>query len=368
MNINKVTLHIDYKTHFENFLKNNIISIHTIGLSYDGGPIYKNFPAHTELIDDIDKSLFTIFFEFLFNRFGKDKEYFYSEDNEGYNLRTVRINHSYNKNICNLDLIQNIFNLHNVPENKLLIQTSNLNAEKDWPYDFKLLKAFPTTIFSYTPKEYTTKIFNKKFIFLNRNHKLHRCWLYEQFNEMNILDNFYYSINAENNPAYPISITLDNDNSKNIDIALNENENYLNKSFCNIVTESEFYSNEIHNSAYKTIMITEKTMKAINNFQPFILVSGYKSLAKLKEFGFKTFDKWWDESYDNEEDDSIRLHQILKLVVSLNKLSFNDMNKLQNEMKDILIHNSELYTKFIDTKYNYSVSFASPYNNYNCFL
>jgi hypothetical protein len=197
---------------------------------------------------------------------------------------------------------------------------------------------------------------------------LHRCWLYEQFNEINILDNFYYSINAENNPAYPISITLDNDNSKNIDIALNENENYLNKSFCNIVTESEFYSNEIHNSAYKTIMITEKTMKAINNFQPFILVSGYKSLAKLKEFGFKTFDKWWDESYDNEEDDSIRLHQILKLVVSLNKLSFNDMNQLQNEMKDILIHNSELYTKFIDTKYNYSVSFASPYNNYNCFL
>jgi hypothetical protein len=368
MDINKVTLHIDYKKHFENFLTNNIISIHTIGLSYDGGKIYKNFPAHSELIDDIDKSLFTIFFEFLFNRFGKDKEYFYSEDNEGYNLRKVRINHAYNKNICNLDLIKTIFKLHNMPENKLLIQTSNLNAEKDWPYDFTLLKAFPTTIFSYLPKEYPTKKFTKKFIFLNRNHKLHRCWLYEQFNEMNILDNFYYSINGENNPAYPISITLDNDNSKNIDIALNENENYLNKSFCNIVTESEFYSNEIENSAYKTIFITEKTMKAINNFQPFILVSGYKSLAKLKELGFKTFDKWWDESYDDEIDDNIRLHKILKLIIKLNELSFNTIDKIQAEMKDTLTYNAELYTKFIDTNYNYSVSFPTPYNEYNCFL
>lgn len=361
MDINKVTLHVDFKEHFEKFLKNDIVSIHTIGLSYDNGQIYYNFPTHKELINSIDTSLMRVFFEFLFNRFGRNRKYFYSEDNEGYNIRVVKRNHAYDSTVCNLDLIKNIFNLNGIPEENLLVQTSNLNAQEDWPYGFVILPAMPLTIFKYPEKEYTQKTFNKKFIFLNRNHKQHRCWLYEQFDELKILDNFYYSINSAKHPHYHLSIPLDGYDVSDVTKALVENSEFLNKSFCNVVTESEYFSNNPNESAYKSIFITEKTMKPINNYQPFIIVSGYGTLHKLKGFGFKTFDKWWDESYDLIQDDYERLRKILELVKSINELPFEKLYEMQNEMKDILIHNYELYCKFKNREFHYNTTFPFEY-------
>ena len=44
---------------------------------------------------------------------------------------------------------------------------------------------------------------------------------------------------------------------------------------------------------------------------PFVMVNGHGSISKLKELGFKTFDKWWDESYDDEPNETDRLNKIL---------------------------------------------------------
>ena len=63
--------------------------------------------------------------------------------------------------------------------------------------------------------------------------------------------------------------------------------------------------------------LTEKTFKPIALGMPFIIVGTQGSLRYLRSYGFKTFGDLWDESYDNEPDDSKRIEkiaQVLKLL------------------------------------------------------
>jgi hypothetical protein len=53
---------------------------------------------------------------------------------------------------------------------------------------------------------------------------------------------------------------------------------------------------------------------------PFVIVGTQGSLRYLRSYGFKTFGDLWDESYDDEPDDSLRIEkiaQVLKLLDSL---------------------------------------------------
>jgi len=53
--------------------------------------------------------------------------------------------------------------------------------------------------------------------------------------------------------------------------------------------------------------LTEKTFKPIALGMPFIIVGTQGSLRYLRSYGFKTFGDLWDESYDDEPDDSRRI-------------------------------------------------------------
>ena len=57
------------------------------------------------------------------------------------------------------------------------------------------------------------------------------------------------------------------------------------KTFLSLVSESDV-DNEI-------IYLSEKTFTYCYGPHPFILVGSKHSLKKLKEIGYKTFDKWW---------------------------------------------------------------------------
>jgi hypothetical protein len=65
-------------------------------------------------------------------------------------------------------------------------------------------------------------------------------------------------------------------------------------------------------------------------------------LDKLKSYGFKTFDKWWDESYDLETDDWLRLKKVYKTIQSIDKKTLAELKTMIIEMKDILEHNRNL--------------------------
>jgi hypothetical protein len=72
---------------------------------------------------------------------------------------------------------------------------------------------------------------------------------------------------------------------------------------------------------------------------PFVIAGSPHCLKYLKELGFKTFDRWWDESYDQEEDHEKRILKILEVVDYIDSLSIESLKLMHNEMLEVLNHN-----------------------------
>jgi hypothetical protein len=103
---------------------------------------------------------------------------------------------------------------------------------------------------------------------------------------------------------------------------------------------------------FNAIFFSEKIYKPIVMEHPFILFSGYKNLEKFKEFGFKTFDKWWDESYDAEPNMFERAKKIVAILSELNNLTDAQLIVLRKEMTPILKHNKQVYLNILkDSSY-----------------
>jgi hypothetical protein len=112
--------------------------------------------------------------------------------------------------------------------------------------------------------------------------------------------------------------------SANINLNLNQT------AFCQIVTETVFYDNALH--------LTEKIFKPIICRQPFLLLGAPGNLKYLKSYGFKTFDKWWDESYDDEIDADKRIDKVIDIINYLTKNN-KDLPRIYDEMYQILDYN-----------------------------
>ena len=109
------------------------------------------------------------------------------------------------------------------------------------------------------------------------------------------------------------------------------------KSYFTIISET--------NAESEFCFITEKTMKPIMNLHPFVVLGNPHTLKVLKSYGFKTFDKWWDESYDDEFDFKKRASMILEIVKTLCNYSFSEWNIILSEMEETLIYNKNLLHK-----------------------
>jgi hypothetical protein len=105
----------------------------------------------------------------------------------------------------------------------------------------------------------------------------------------------------------------------------------IEQSFLSIVTETTFFSNFPY--------LSEKTFKPIFCYRPFVLLGPSKCLAKLKDFGFKTFDKWWDESYDDELDHAIRLQKVYRIAETILNKNINELELMLTEMSEVLNYN-----------------------------
>jgi hypothetical protein len=104
--------------------------------------------------------------------------------------------------------------------------------------------------------------------------------------------------------------------------------------FCAVITESNY--------AHPFATFTEKTINAIKLGRPFILVSSPGTLTYLKKHGFKTFDEFWDESYDLEENHEQRLIKILKLIDYIDGFSIEETRSIYDKMLPILEYNFNL--------------------------
>ena len=98
------------------------------------------------------------------------------------------------------------------------------------------------------------------------------------------------------------------------------------------------------------LFFSEKTYKPILHRHPFMLVGTQGMLKKLKSFGFQTFNKWWDESYDDEPTMQGRVIKIIEVLSKLNSMSITELKAMRNEMNEILEHNYQNLQKMFDNK------------------
>ena len=82
--------------------------------------------------------------------------------------------------------------------------------------------------------------------------------------------------------------------------------------------------------------LTEKTFKPIAMGMPFIIVGTQGSLRYLRSYGFQTFGHLWDESYDDEPDDSKRIEKIAQV---LKQLEHSDRQGIFESAHEIIEHN-----------------------------
>jgi hypothetical protein len=146
------------------------------------------------------------------------------------------------------------------------------------------------------------------------------------------------------------------------DLKVDGLQDYLNiiphfNSYFNIVTESvhrEYDGIGLHPnliSVPQKIHITEKVWKCIVSFQPFILISNKNNLKKLKEWGFKTFEPWIDESYDEVETYEERRKLIYSEIKRLNNMTIEELDKWYWEMEEILVYNYNHFFDFVNNEY-----------------
>ena len=98
-----------------------------------------------------------------------------------------------------------------------------------------------------------------------------------------------------------------------------------------VPTETVYFGRRQH--------ITEKTFKAIALEMPFVLVAPAGSLAYMREYGFKTFDTVFDESYDTETNDVRRIERVTKLLKELDSLSLKERQQIHRACLPIVEHN-----------------------------
>ena len=104
-------------------------------------------------------------------------------------------------------------------------------------------------------------------------------------------------------------------------------------SYFDICFESFFYDES------ETLSLTEKIFKPIINFQPFIFVTTKGSLKLLRDLGFKTFEGFIDESYDNIDNNDKRLFAAYEQIKKLCLMSKEEIHNWYWSMEEILIHN-----------------------------
>ena len=59
----------------------------------------------------------------------------------------------------------------------------------------------------------------------------------------------------------------------------------------------------------------------------------------FRSYGFQTFDRWVDESYDQEPDNYLRIEMITQEIKRLCSMSKSQLNQIYQEMQEVLEYN-----------------------------
>jgi len=283
-----------------------------------------------------------------------------------------------------LNAMHKYFEANHIPLGKIIYLTGCVNATEmynrwclhngipDTPDTRLNIISVPsaryTVLSGYYPErpdpEYDSEsIPEKLFLCWNRRFRSHRTLLILSLDKLGLVDRSYYSMGKtdpefnyqkftesvrmnlySNNPyllTYQDLINLDEKLPLTIDgetqigeMCSNNTGNatqYYEKSLISIITET--------NCDSEYITLTEKTFKVFKEKHPFILVGVPGSLKAVRELGFKTFNEFWDESYDEIEDFNQRLLKIISICKEIGEWDNAKILDFKRKVKPIIDYN-----------------------------
>ena len=120
---------------------------------------------------------------------------------------------------------------------------------------------------------------------------------------------------------------------------------YYNTIFLDVVCETYFTGN--------TFYPTEKTARPILAKTPFLNFGPTNFLSNMKKLGFKTFNNYWSEDYDNYNG-IYRAQKIVEILEQLSNKPLDELKDMYSDMLPILEHNKSrmkelTMPKFYDT-------------------
>jgi len=212
----------------------------------------------------------------------------------------------------------------------------------------------------------------KTFNALQKRTRAHRIWFYKYLRDANLLDKGVCSMNSwDPNFTHMEDRFIPHDESEllNKDLPLlayntpnNEkddgyyitrfNDQTIKDTFVSVVSEASFSDHD------NTCFLSEKTFKSIAEFHPFIILGNKNSLHYLKDFGYKTFEGFIDESYDKLSTWA-RMEAIIKEIKRIDAIEdkmswFRSLTPILEHNREVLRKNSEDYVpKSMETLIQY---------------
>lgn len=206
----------------------------------------------------------------------------------------------------------------------------------------------------------------KVFLCWNRRFRPHRTHLALALDKAGIIDRSYYSMNLTDPEMNSIHFknTVDLYSNPMLQIGNKDVESFIGKLPLVIDGETEiqkmcgdfdaaarpFYQNSLVSIITETnfdcteLTATEKTWKPAKEKHPFIMVGTPGALRTLREFGFQTFDEFWDESYDEIENPQHRLFEIVKVCKEIASWTPEQILDFKRRVKPIVDHNYKILT------------------------
>jgi hypothetical protein len=201
----------------------------------------------------------------------------------------------------------------------------------------------------------------KLFLCWNRRFRKHRTDLALALDKDGLVNRSYYSMGLVDPEATSTEFrsTVDFHNLNNQNITQVDVDNFINKLPLVIDGENNinqmcqdfnsaarnFYSNSLvsivteTNFSAKTLTLTEKSFKPSKEKHPFIIVGVKGALKAMREFGFKTFGEFWDESYDEESNSQLRMNKIIEVCKEIGRWDTEKIIDFKRKVKPIVEHN-----------------------------
>jgi hypothetical protein len=99
-----------------------------------------------------------------------------------------------------------------------------------------------------------------------------------------------------------------------------------------------------------TFYISEKISRPIMLAQPFWVHGCRGYLQQLRDLGFRTYDRWWDESYDLMHNQDERARAVIASFAEFARRSDRDQQRIVAESRSCSLHNRE---HMLDMQWHY---------------